>query len=40
MRQHERVTKNVQLMEDKIRAILKDGPQPVVCHYIAKPFSR
>ena len=40
MRQHERVTKNVQLMEDKIRAILKDGQQPVVCHYIAKPFSR
>ena len=40
MRQHERVTKNVQLMEDKIRAILKDGPQPVVCHYIAKPISR
>ena len=36
MRQHERVTKNVQLMEDGIRALLKDGPQPIVSHYIAK----
>ena len=37
MRQHERVTKNVQVMEDRIRALLKDGPQPIVSHYIAKP---
>ena len=37
MRQHERVTKNVKLMEDRIRALLKDGPQPIVSHYIAKP---
>jgi MFS family permease len=36
MRQHERVTKNVQIMEDGIRALLKDGPQPIVSHYIAK----
>jgi MFS family permease len=36
MRQHERVTKNVQLMEDDIRALLKDGPQPIVSHYIGK----
>jgi predicted MFS family arabinose efflux permease len=37
MRQHERVTKNVKLMEDRIRALLKDCPQPIVSHYIAKP---
>ncbi len=36
MRQHERVTKNVQIMEDGIRALLKDGLQPIVSHYIAK----
>ena len=33
MRQHERVTKNVQVMEDKIRALLKDGPQPIRTRY-------
>jgi MFS family permease len=37
MRHHERVTKNIQIMEDRIRALLKDGPQPIVSHYIAKP---
>ncbi|MDQ6863112.1 MAG: MFS transporter, partial [Thermoproteota archaeon] len=36
MREHERVTKNVQLMEDGIRALLKDGHQPKVSHYIGK----
>lgn len=36
MRQHERVTKNVQVMEDKIQALLKDGPQPIVSHYVGK----
>jgi MFS family permease len=36
MRQHERVTKNVQVMEDRIRVLLKDGPQPMVSHYIGK----
>ena len=36
MRQHERVTKNVQVMEDKIRSLLKDGPKPIVSHYIGK----
>jgi hypothetical protein len=40
MRQHERVTKNVKLMEDRIRALLKDCPQPIVSHYIAKPASK
>jgi hypothetical protein len=39
MRQHERVTKNVKIMEDRIRALLKDCPQPIVSHYIAKPFT-
>ncbi|MFZ0513897.1 MAG: MFS transporter, partial [Candidatus Nitrosopolaris sp.] len=36
MRQHERVTKNVQFMENGIRTLLKDGPQPIVSHYIAR----
>ncbi len=40
MRQHERVTKNVQIAEDKIRALVKDITLPKVSHYIAKkrPF--
>ena len=40
MRQHERVSKNVKLMEDGIRALLKDCPQPIVSHYIAKHVSK
>jgi predicted MFS family arabinose efflux permease len=40
MRQHERVTKNVQIMEDRIRALLKDGPEPIVSHYIGKSASQ
>src|ERR671912_628532 len=40
MRQHERVTKNVQIMEDKIRLLLKDGPKPMVSHYIGKSASK
>ena len=40
MRQHERVTKNVQIMEDKILALLKDGPKPIVSHYIGKSTSK
>ena len=36
MRQHERVTKNIQVMEDRIRSLLKDGQQPIVSHYIGK----
>jgi MFS family permease len=39
MRHHERVTKNVQNMENRIRTLIKDGPQPVVSHYIAKSTS-
>jgi predicted MFS family arabinose efflux permease len=40
MRQHERVTKNVQIMEDKIRLLLKDGSKPIVSHYIGKSASK
>jgi MFS family permease len=40
MRQHERVTKNVQIMEDKIRSLLKDGPKPIVSHYIGKSAAK
>ena len=36
MRQHERVTKNIQVMEDRIRVLIKDGPQPIISHYIGK----
>ncbi len=36
MRQHQRVTKNVKLMEDRIRELLRDCPQPIVSHYVAK----
>jgi predicted MFS family arabinose efflux permease len=36
MRQHERVTKNIQVMEDRIRELIKDGPQPIISHYIGK----
>ena len=36
MRQHERVTKNIQVLEDRIRVLLKDCPQPTVSHYIGK----
>jgi hypothetical protein len=40
MRQHEHVTKNVKLMEDRIRALLIDCPQPIVSHYVAKSASK
>jgi MFS family permease len=36
MRQHERVTKNVQVTEDRIRELIKNGPQPIISHYIGK----
>jgi MFS family permease len=36
MRQHERVTKNVQEMENRIRELIKDCPQPIISHYIGK----
>src|SRR5918912_1069736 len=36
IRQHEYVTKNVQFMENKIRALIKDCPQPIISHYIGK----
>jgi quinol monooxygenase YgiN len=39
MRHHERVTKNVQIMEDKVRELLKDCPEPIVSHFIARSSS-
>jgi len=36
MRQHEYVTKNVQDMENRIRELIKDSPQPIISHYIGK----
>jgi predicted MFS family arabinose efflux permease len=36
MRQHEYVTKNVKVMEDGIRDLIKDCPQPIISHYIGK----
>ena len=40
MRQHEHVTKNVQDMENKIRELIKDSPEPIISHYIGKSFSK
>jgi len=36
IRQHEYVTKNVKVMEDRIRALIKDCPPPIISHYIGK----
>jgi len=36
MRHHEYVTKNVKVMEDGIRDLIKDCPQPIISHYIGK----
>jgi MFS family permease len=36
MRQHEYVTKNIKVMEDGIRDLIKDCPQPIISHYIGK----
>ena len=36
MRQHEYVSKNIQVMENRIRALIKDCPQPIISHYIGK----
>jgi MFS family permease len=36
IRQHEYVTRNVQVMEDRIRELIKDCPQPIISHYIGK----
>ena len=36
MRQHEYVTKNVQDMENRIRELIKDSPQPIISHFIGK----
>lgn len=36
MRQHENVTTNIKVMEDKIRDLIKDCPPPTILHYIDK----
>ena len=36
LRQHEYVTKNVQAMENRIRTLIKDCPQPIISHYIGR----
>jgi MFS family permease len=36
IRQHEHVTKNVQDMENRIRELIKDCPQPTISHYVGK----
>jgi MFS family permease len=36
IRQHEHVTKNVKVMEDRIRALIKDRPVPIISHYVGK----
>jgi hypothetical protein len=36
MRRHEYVTKNVQAMENRIRELIKDCPQPIILHYVGK----
>lgn len=39
MRQHEFVTKNIQVMENKISDLIKDCPTPKVVHYVGKSSS-
>ena len=36
IRQHEYVIRNVQVMENRIRELIKDCPQPIISHYIGK----
>jgi hypothetical protein len=36
IRQHEYVTRNVQVMENRISELIKDCPQPIISHYIGK----
>ena len=40
MRQHEYVTKNVKDMENKIRELIKDCPEPIISHFIGKSSSK
>jgi MFS family permease len=40
MRQHEYVTKNVQDMENRIRELIKESPQPIISHFIGKSPSK
>jgi hypothetical protein len=34
LRQHEYVTKNVKDMENRIRDLIKDSPDPIISHYV------
>ena len=36
IRQHKYVTRNVQVMENRIGELIKDCPQPIISHYIGK----
>jgi len=36
IRQHEFVTKNVKVMEDRISTLIKGCPPPIISHYIGK----
>lgn len=36
LRQHEYVTKNVQDMENRIRELIKECPDPIISHYVGK----
>jgi len=36
LRQHEYVTKNVKDMENTIRELIKDSPDPIISHYVGK----
>lgn len=40
MRQHEFVTRNIQVMENKIRKLIRDCPTPKIVHYIGKSSTR
>jgi MFS family permease len=40
MRHHEYVTKNVQDMENRIRELIKESPQPIISHFIGKSPSK
>ena len=36
IREHEYVTRNVQVMENRIHELIKYCPQPIISHYIGK----
>lgn len=40
LRQHEYVTKNVKDMENMIRELIKDSPDPIISHYVGKSLPK